>query len=367
MGKLLVIGNGFDKMLGAKTLYSDFFSSDYYKKTREQTSKWVSSYRSLGYNEWLTQLPNSAFNCWDLLFYLETENGALNDDSRKDNIKWCDVESVIHDSLTSHTASKIDWKTINKIVTRFMKDPSQINERDNNNLIAVFLIMVSMHIHYHTYTDFYEGILKDLNDFEKRFGQYISEITNTDEFKHKAENVSKKMYGIQDYVIIDSFNYSDFQNSSIKIRHINGTCDNPIFGVDLRKEEESSFLSLFTKTSRRLRQDSNNLSRSFPAPLEFLDHVVVFGHSLNNMDYDYFNYLFTMLHFNSFDATKMGIIEFLYSIYDPEKEKDLRKRAADSVYDLINYYENYINPNSQHVLINLLRFSGRLRIREWTN
>ena len=83
------------------------------------------------------------------------------------------------------------------------------------------------------------------------------------------------------------------------------------------------------------------------------------------MDYDYFNYLFTLLNFNTFEIDKMGSIDFVRKLHETDdKLTEARNRFADTVYALLNYYEEYVNNGNQHILINLLRFSGRLRIRE---
>ena len=85
--------------------------------------------------------------------------------------------------------------------------------------------------------------------------------------------------------------------------------------------------------------------------------------SLNKMDYDYFNYLFTLLKFNTFDVEKMGSVEFVYRIYDPDRANEIRNNYADAIYDVLNYYEGYVSKTNQNILINLLRFSGKLTIR----
>lgn len=85
---------------------------------------------------------------------------------------------------------------------------------------------------------------------------------------------------------------------------------------------------------------------------------------MNEMDYDYFYYIFTMLKFNTFNSQEMGIIEFLFDIYDSNKDEQIRDKHSEAVYTLLEQYENSISPNNQHVLINLLRFSGKLIIRE---
>ena len=85
---------------------------------------------------------------------------------------------------------------------------------------------------------------------------------------------------------------------------------------------------------------------------------------MEKMDYDYFNYLFTMLRFNTMDIEKMGSKVFVYKVYDQAKWDEIRNKQADSVYAILNDYEKHISGTNQHVLINLLRFSGKLKIKE---
>ena len=73
-----------------------------------------------------------------------------------------------------------------------------------------------------------------------------------------------------------------------------------------------------------------------------IDRAVVFGHSLNEMDYDYFNYLFTLLKFHTLDIEKMGSIEFVNNIYDSSRMNEIRNRQAEKIYNLFDYYEDYV-------------------------
>ena len=213
---------------------------------------------------------------------------------------------------------------------------------------------------------FYGKLLEELQKFEKSFGGYIYNITSNEEYKAKAWWLVENLLDTREGVHIDSFNYSDFSSSRPWIRHINGDSDSPIFGINLSPEEESNRPELrqFTKTSRRLHEDSEMLNRTTEWGTIPVDSAVVFGHSLNKMDYDYFFHLFTLLHFHTFDLDKMGSVQFVYKKYDPSKTKEISSRYADSVYELLSYYESCVSSFNNHILINLLRFSGKLKISE---
>ena len=131
-------------------------------------------------------------------------------------------------------------------------------------------------------------------------------------------------------------------------------------------EEETRYPELrhFTKTARRVHQNVENQNRHTRLGIESVEHAVVFGHSLNRMDYDYFYYLFTMLRFHTFDMEKMGSIEFVYKDYDMNQREIKRANFADSVYRLISYYEGCVSNFNEHILMNMLMLSGKLTIHE---
>ena len=71
MNKLLVIGNGFDLTIGAKTSYKAFFESEHYEETAKKAFEWIDlgekqtrDASTLSHVNMLT----FDFNCWDLLF-----------------------------------------------------------------------------------------------------------------------------------------------------------------------------------------------------------------------------------------------------------------------------------------------------------
>ena len=153
-------------------------------------------------------------------------------------------------------------------------------------------------------------------------------------------------------------------NDNKKINHINGDTLAPIFGVS---NTDSSLDSnpntiLFTKTQRRINQDTSNI-----LPYDSRENTVraiVFGHSLNRQDYDYFSYIFTLLKFNTLDTNKMGIIEFKFYVYDDSRRAEICGNLSKSIQNLIEYYEKNVCGRDSLVLTNLLRFSGKLRISE---
>lgn len=388
MKKLLVIGNGFDLSICAETSYKDFFESKIFEEKKKQADRWIALGEKPG-NKALGMMVDSEcdINWWDLLFCLESKY----DKDFHCRAKWCDVESVIHHSLVADDMNGFSWSHIfEMLLIEYHKRNSQAGpgplphwETDlnkvNPKIRSMFIFLMNQDDIQECSKDtatFYDRLLEELKKFELQFGGYIRECTRKKYYEERARIQAEKLAGLltekqtdeqyQDKLKIDTFNYSEFYIGLFDIRHVNGDCDDPIFGIDLTEEEEKSHPGVrkFTKTFRRLHQDAHNLNQNTKWSPEAADSVVVFGHSLNKMDYDYFHYLFTMLRFNTMDIEKMGSIVFVYDIYDPEKRDEIRNKQADSVYALLNDYEKHISGNNQHVLINLLRFSGKLKIKE---
>ncbi len=371
--KIIVIGNGFDLAAGAKTSYANYFESDFYKETKEKAIKWINyclagSYRGSSLAVLYEDDP-SPFNCWDLLFCMKSSHiDRLNCYSSIRN--WCDIEQVIHESLTQRDKRVFSWRVIYDYIHELKRDvwgqATNYPALEENNIMFKFLISTGWVEKSDSLDHFYTLLLNELNKFERSFGLYILSVTNeSEEYLFNAKRNVELLAHSKENILVDSFNYSTFYGEQCTIRHINGDTDNPIFGIDLNEEDEAKFYEArcFTKTSRRLQQDALNISDVVDIGADSINEVVVFGHSLNAMDFDYFNYLFTLLKFNTFDIDKMGRIEFVYKLHS-DNSHEYRTQYADKVYRILNRYEKYVSQSSQHILINLLRFSGKLSIME---
>ena len=89
MSNLLVIGNGFDLSLKAKTSYPDFFNSKFYSDYKKAAYGIINFFKVGG--RFFLEAESCKITCWDILFCLKSEN-----DEKIKN--WCDVERVIADS-----------------------------------------------------------------------------------------------------------------------------------------------------------------------------------------------------------------------------------------------------------------------------
>lgn len=376
MSCLLVIGNGFDISAGLKSSYKDCFESEYYSDTLKKVRTFVSLVKSGGS---ISLEPINEFNCWDILFYLMTyeNNKRPLDYNINCEIKWCDVEEVIHDSLFSPDVINFNWDDIQSTIHQIYRrnDPNRTHEIINreplyNKAIIQYSIKkisgeLDARLDLFNRQCFYEWLLDELKAFEEKFGTYIDELQDSINYNNRADKIVKILVGSHGDYEIDSFNYSYFTTEGRKdINHINGEVTFPIFGISNTDFDiiDNQDKIMFTKTQRRINQDANNTiqyeSRSNT------DYVVVFGHSLNRQDYDYFSYIFTLLKFNTFDTDKMGTIEFKFYIYDDARRAEICSTLSKSVHNLIEYYEKNACGRDSSVLTNLLRFSGKLKITE---
>ncbi len=374
MSNLLVIGNGFDLSIGARTSYKCFFESQYYEQTRETIFQWIELWDRGERIPPNVNLVQYDFNCWDFLFCLISK-GHEKDLER---IKWCDIEKVIYDSLINTDISSFSWEIVREILDDNLNnrqyhagDPigaQYLRTKTSDRSIRMMVDYLSLQENWRESsvdkTAFYDALLNALKQFELSFGMYIRLTTSSDDYRDRACHQAEKLLDDSVDRWIDSFNYSSFRCNRTKIRHINGDDDAPIFGVNLSLKEEADRPELmrFSKTSRRIHQDTEFDRRNKEWSAMRVENAVVFGHSLNQMDYDYFHYLFTMLQFHTFDLDKMGSIRFVYKLYDTGRSEEIKSRFADSVHELLSCYENNVSSNNSHVLINLLRFSNKLSI-----
>lgn len=264
MSKLLVIGNGFDLALGAETSYRNFFESDTYKPIKDYIYQHYSSSLAIRRGG-ITNYDKNEFTvtCWDVLFCLKSKDGESLDTTSQ--INWCNVEQTMYESLVSHgSTGKSYWESVfNEIQYYRAHDNQCFSDNIEIDAMVAFCIDDEKWVSINDISIFNKLLLDELQAFESRFGKYIDDVTNSDEYKKNAIKFANGMSN-RKTCYIDSFNYSDFSTDKVKIRHINGNTDNPIFGVDRRAGTINDYCdSHFFKTSRRIYQDSYNLSVFF--------------------------------------------------------------------------------------------------------
>ena len=341
----LVIGNGFDLTCGLKSSYGSFFehSHDLYKNIEKLIN-------SNG------ELPLE-LSAWDIIFYL-LKNGKTKF-STPDLIDWKDVENVIKLTLGFQSSSFLSVDiNLDRIYNSFIKAETVLNKEEK--VLRKYLSKYKFNHH----KDYYELLLTELEKFEKRFSNYLKSQM-TDDYQEKARKLLTQdgflKFENHELNSIDTFNYTTprvfeelkNQNEHFRVRHINGTLDSAIFGIDSQDVPISDPRYIFTKSYRKMvrlaygeREDHN---RRF-------DNVVIYGHSLTEADYSYFFSIMDKLELNVYDIySKRLIIAF------GDFKENIEKDVADSTIRLLDAYDRWKNPRSnRHGLVEVLETSDRI-------
>ena len=344
----LVLGNGFDLHCGLYTRYSDFYCM-YWKKfhyIKNLIKAFINSDED--FDDSIKELKN--INVWDVFFAINSS------DSPKENMhRWCDIEFLIKHSLTD-TEKELDKNSIFEflldgsqvnwpMVKRIIEHKSQ-NEHDSQGYIACFIDYKMKQCNWEL-GRFYAFLLSELKEFEKEFGDFIYwqlHYGRHEEIHFGVINLNGLYIERAKYTLnclcnletstIDTFNFSFIEDDRImpKIGYINGSYEEPIFGVDSYFEPTDERY-IFTKTSRRIESDMNGFG--YYSSEEF-ENVIIFGHSLNEADYSYFFPLFDKL--NLLDLTSKGVVVFAYCIWDKEQEDSLKSKLRGDISNMIYKY-----------------------------
>lgn len=371
----LVIGNGYDLHCGLKSSYADFFMRDVGKN--DYFNKWLDEFEGkISLNDfdaeqskedvWVEFKNIDKLNIWDLFFYIKTK--IANQNNKKVWL-WCDIETVMYNSLKSYDSREgntnlFTWEYVYKVVNKEM----QANFDCFEVYVMAKVILKKRNMEgFKNIDEFYYYILDELNQFEKEFGMFIDKkrysyyyssfkVTNSD-FENRSKMTLQKLCNVDNLVSIDSFNYDDIANDDLnKILHnINGNLENPIFGIDSNLCRASDPRFIFTKTNRRMELEMINFECQ--KDIAF-DNVIVYGHSLSSNDYSYFFPLLDKLEMTNFLSNKKII--FGFSVYDREKETEIKRKNRLNIQKLFEAYANYKGLKDVNRLLDSLTTQNRV-------
>lgn len=371
----LVIGNGYDLHCGLKSSYADFFMRDADKNN--YFNKWLDEFKEkISLNAFTTEQSKEdvwvefksidELNIWDLFFYIETKTTNQNN---KEAWLWCDIETVMYNSLKSYDSRECNtnlfrWEHVYKAITKKM--PKEFKFWKIYVMAKVILEKRNME-KFKNIDEFYYYILDELNQFEKEFGMFIDKkrylysnfllkIPNTD-FEKRSKMTLQELCNVDNLVSIDSFNYDDIGDENLnKILHnINGNLENPIFGIDSNLCRASDPRFIFTKTNRRMELEM--IDFECQKDIAF-DNVIVYGHSLSSNDYSYFFPLLDKLEMTNFLSNKKII--FGFSVYDREKETEIKRKNRLNIQKLFEAYANYKGLKDVNRLLDSLTTQNRV-------
>lgn len=372
----LILGNGFDLHCKLHSSYYDYFFLHKLNKYKyEFIHSFFEKYRSIYNAGTRFYEPNligknelKKLNVWDYFFTLY--NYYCHTQSEDEN--WSNIEELILESLTGNESKKspISWSDVYRVINNHARASDFILE----SMVYVVYSFNDKH-GFEKEIDFYNFLLSQLKLFEKEFGYFIKNQRvnlsdksfligmKNERYFDIASRTLKHLCNLDKVVSIDVFNYDsiNLDETIQKERCINGDFDNPIFGID------SSILPskpqyIFTKTNRKIEHDLINRHHEVESPFE---NVVVYGHSLDKADYNYFFPILDKLEL--IDNTKTGVIVFAYSIYDDEKKEEILRQLRLSIYSLFLQYGKYKGLTEPNRLIDILASNRRIIMFEIIN
>lgn len=374
---LYIIGNGFDLYLGLKTSYCDFFKH----KDNEKDLNYLEIRKTI-----LEDINKKAKNI---------EKGAT---PKIEINKNTSIPAEIKENLfllyliLEENEKTINWHDVEKKILKANKEMNNLFEKLEENRYLKILgeekIKYGTRLGKESYLIKTLGeknfnFLKELNEFEKMFGNYIAQINNDlfdigmGTFKDKnIECKVRKIFEVDNNItnIVINFNYTNYLEKMdyiSEMTNIHGTFENPIFGIDNTEIGNDREFYYLTKTSRVL--FNNTIKEEFKLPNKIeISKICFFGHSLARADYSYFQSIF-----DYYDIYNSEVkLEFKYYNYikddkkltDKEKKErkdEVKSNMHKSVIELMNDYGNTASNKSRgQNLLHKLILENRIKIVE---
>lgn len=351
--KLLIIGNGFDLHIDLKSRFRDFFENGEIKiieewiKSNKIKIKDVNFFSLLLYNSFYRKKERIQVDILEYVDvdYIQKYNEAFKLD--KYPVNWMDVESFIKAVLDSYFMV---------VLSQYFNGPDDLISNYNicvGDNLGDFL----SHIYnkYDKKLSMYDFLYLELRQFEEKFSNYMKEQV-TDEYEKNANQFLDKLVDLSFSGTIINFNYTKINSSRFNEINVHGDLNSSIIiGIDSTDCKKTSIP--FTKTFRKMEMKNNVsiLEDSF-------NEIIIYGHSLGEQDYSYFQSIFDYLNIYS---NKIKI-RFIYSdnFLDTDKEKNEYKydKIKDVFLLLDKYGETLDNKAHGKNLKHKLLLEGRLEI-----
>jgi hypothetical protein len=371
---LLILGNGFDLQCGLKSSYRNYFSSSFYEPCLELSQKIDKKY-FLGEFRGGEKLISN-YSIWDLYFYCCFSKQSMTDS----DTCWFNVEDAIANSLlTQPNGSCPTWY---QVLADYNDQSIREEKRSLVGLMEYFIRnYTGLSLSSISTSNFCLWLLDELKVFENRFGIYIKQECDSLSFQEKAKEIVRTISYensgtvMPNNVNIETFNFSRVSSLGRTFRSINGDFNNPIFGIAFSKLKDSlgkdTIVSsddryIFTKTARQMDQMASLTNKSSRGIANNQD-IYVYGHSLDEQDYNYFYSLFDWIGLaNPNLKSKLIFCYSKYIIDDPLKQDKWIKNYERSIAKLIESYGNMKNSNETSYLLDSLINDDNLRIGELT-
>lgn len=359
MKKLIILGNGFDLRCGLKSSFIDFFNVSELKNVKRfmesqtlYTAKEINLFSLLLYNSYFR---NETFNYDNFSSYSFEFRRKIGVKSHVE--KWVDIESFIYEILSSSAISKLEksYDAYFNIGMRIMSPC--ILEGD---YINKYFQLAPKPNDTEKFENFYDFLMYELKRFEESFIKYLREEVDTNKFyKDKSRILINEIVENGDGIILN-FNYtSPVCPNCYTAVNVHGTLKdkNIIIGInDVNINGNNSKLTRFTKTFRKLTSQNNVKVLSD----NDLNEIIIYGHSLGEADYAYFQSIFDYINLYNSQTT----IKFIYSDYFvPELEEKHKTDMAEALFNLIKTYgQTLTNKDNGNNLLHKMILEERIKL-----
>lgn len=406
--KLLILGNGFDLHLHLKSgfnsflksltneypiassLFGDISSSNHPERFKTSSNSYlnpidyITSYTEyVFYNSDEKAIPtNSKLNFWHLYFNMlnafpefDNGDGIFSENNASISLNnWNDIEfqiqyileisediinkykECIYDNLEyadGHAYSNETKSLLKEYESMFMRD----DRITFNGVLCTHLIYFSLISGWSPYQNIYDFLLKELEDFEITFKDYLTKQVSKTDYKIKASSFAKNLAG-ENYNLIN-FNYTTFYDlNDTSKTNIHSTLDDnghPIFGISSVVNDELVYKKPYYKFSKTFRimkiseYDKNTLPDN-------IDEIIFYGHSLSHADYSYFEAI--MKKYNLLNSNI--ILTFKYSNF--ENKGILHDELPNQVTNVYKLLNNIIKGNDS--IFEYLIMDKRIRFQK---
>lgn len=393
--KLVILGNGFDLHAGLSSNFQNFWNA-----------RWPDYEGNLSGNQvnefFREMMMDSKTTAWDIIILYTKAYLALEKFNGLEN--WMDIESIIHHVLKP---SILEDKSIgNKLYSNDLIASIQDLTINNGLKLTGFydiqtesILALGEMYRRNLYDSKRKGgsmediaswLLSELNLFEDAFSTYLSKQVETSDIMYPAhcyEILAEiNNYGISDSssssksskidnLDVLSFNYTNpfltlinlkgVWNNSYPVnnyRLIHGDLTNKIiFGFDsVDLDKSNSLITRFTKTSRLLDSSISNQQEAWSIDSSY-DEIAIYGHSLSEADYSYFQSLFDYI---DLYQCKTKLV-FFFNLYDLSKSDQIKKKYEDSIIRLMSRYgASFDNKEKGRNLLHKLLLENRISIKE---
>ena len=364
---LVILGNGFDLNCGLQSSYKDFFN---YQMAHHNKFNFLFEYlkgnpiESFAENSIDEIVPllslEDDLSFFDLYFLVsDWENNSFSTDQI-----WSSIEDVLLSGVKS-TSDSISFDICYSALSSIGRKEYYFYYQGSPTLIILshylYLVFKGNLIskqQYHGY------LIKELNKFSVSFAKYINEQANSNaDYIANAQKLLSKITGVAlNECKIISFNYTDpFMSPDSANIHGLASKEDIVFGIacDKGSGNENSHYNWGYKMSKEYKI-ALIMSKGQKVSLDYrgVKDIYVYGLSLGEQDYDFFENLFDRCEFlmRLYEAK----IHFCYSVYGNKTLEEVAEEATERVTNIINKFGDSHNT---HGLLRSMIQNGGLDIR----